>query len=71
MGKIYDKLYRDIDDITNDINALSQLEMAKLVRFAPSGHLYFDTRLPFSKIFNERFKELGGMTPIISKRIGW
>jgi len=53
------------------INTLSQLDMARLVRFAPSGHIYFDTRMPFYKIFNERFKELGGMTTVISKRIGW
>jgi len=66
--------------ITNDelekehiesINKLSQIEMARLMRFAPVGHIYFDSSKPFYKIFSERFKELGGMTPAISKNIGW
>ena len=45
--------------------------MARLYRFAPSGHLYFDSSLPYNKIFMERFSELGGMSPEISKQIGW
>ena len=58
------------ESIINDIDALSQIEMARLVRFAPVGHIYFDTTKPYSKIFNKRFKELGGMTPAISKELG-
>lgn len=53
------------------IHALSQFEMARLVRFAPSGHPYFDMSKPYYEIFNARFKELGGMTPEISKSLGW
>jgi hypothetical protein len=53
------------------INSMSQEEMAELWRYAPSGHPYFDNHKPYFKIFNERFKELGGMTPEISKKIGW
>ena len=53
------------------INTLSQLDMARLVRFAPAGHIYFDMTKPYSQIFHKRFKELGGMTTVISKRIGW
>ena len=53
------------------INNMSQLEMANLWRNAPSGHIYFDTSLPYHKVFNERFKLLGGFTPAISKKVGW
>lgn len=53
------------------INNMSHTEMAKLCRFAPSGHPYFDSSLPFYEVFNERFLSLGGMTVGISKSIGW
>jgi len=52
------------------INQMSQMEMASLWRHAPSGHPYFDTSKPFFKVFDKRFKELGGFTPEISKAIG-
>ena len=61
----------DIDYHTKIINNLSQIECAKLHRFAPSGHMYFDSTLPLYKVFNARFESLGGMTPEISKAIGW
>ena len=53
------------------IDEMSQIEMAKLWRFAPNDHPYFDERLPFYEKFKKRFDELGGMTPVISKSIGW
>lgn len=53
------------------INQMSQIEMARLWRFAPSGHPWFDKTKPFFEVFNKRFKELGGFTPTISKAIGW
>lgn len=56
---------------TKKIKKMSQLEMARLWRFAPSGHLYFDSSKPFFKVFDERFKKLGGFTPAISKQLGW
>lgn len=52
------------------INKMSQLEMARLWRFAPSGHPYFDMRKPYYKIFKERFDKLGGFTPGVSKTLG-
>jgi hypothetical protein len=51
------------------ISKMSQLKMARLWRHAPSGHIYFNTSLPYFKIFEKRFKELGGFTPAISKEI--
>ena len=53
------------------INQMSQAEMASLWRFAKLGHPYFDMTKPFYKVFEERFKSLGGFTPEISKSIGW
>ena len=52
------------------IDQMGQFEMAKLWRFAPSGHIYFDINLPFHERFSTRFKKMGGMTPTISKQIG-
>ncbi len=52
------------------INSMSREEMARLWRFAPSGHPYFDTTLPYYEIFRKRFDELGGFSPAISKAIG-
>jgi hypothetical protein len=50
---------------------MSQIEMASLWRFAPCGHIYFDSSKPYFKVFSKRYEELGGMTPEISKAIGW
>ena len=60
----------EIERHKKDINEMSQMDMASLWRFAPSGHPYFDNTLPLHKHFEERFKELGGFTTEISKRIG-
>jgi len=54
-----------------NINSMSQWSMAHLWRFAPAGHPYFDITLPYAEVFENRFKELGGMTPEISKDLGW
>ena len=59
---------KEIQDGKNRIDNMSQLEMARLWRFAPPGHPYFDTKLPLYKHFKARFK---GFTPEISKAIGW
>lgn len=53
------------------INAMSREEMARLWRFAPPGHPYFDSSKPYWKIFVTRFDELGRFSPEISKAIGW
>ena len=54
-----------------NINSMSQYNMARLWRFAPVGHPYFNGTLPYHEVFKKRFKELGGMTPEISKELGW
>ena len=53
------------------INRMPQTEMARLWRFSPAGHPWFDSTKPFFKIFEKRFNELGGFTPSISKSMGW
>lgn len=53
------------------IYGLTQIEMARLHRFAVSGHPWFNISLPYHRHFERRFKQLGGMTPAISKLIGW
>lgn len=54
-----------------DIDSLSRLDMARLHRFAPSGHKYFIRGAGAADYFKVRFKELGGFTPEISKQLGW
>jgi len=53
------------------IDGMSHREMARLWRFAPSGHPIFRRDLPLFKYFDKRFNDAGGMTPEISKSIGW
>lgn len=62
-----EELQAEIDEI----NSLTQFEMARLWRFAPAGHRYFDSTKPLHAHFKARFEKLGGMTPEISKRLGW
>ena len=58
--------------MVRDINELTQLDCARLQRFSPHGHPYFRGDIPIvSRAFEVRFKTVGGMTPEISKFIGW
>jgi len=58
--------------IIDKINQMGRHEMCSLWRFTPPGHPYFDTTLPYNKVFEERlFKYFGGFTPEISKALGW
>ena len=62
----------EIVEAKKTIDAMSQMEMAHLRRFAPSGHPYFDsTNGDVADYFERKFKEKGGMTSEISKAIGW
>lgn len=53
------------------IDNMTQVQMAKIYRFVPSGHPYFKSGTEISDYFMKKFKEKGGMTPAISKFIGW
>ena len=61
----------NIEKEIEKINSMSQVEMCKLWRYAPSDHPYFNSQLPYFKIFEERlFNHFGGFTPTISKALG-
>jgi len=53
------------------IDQLRHEEIARLIRFAPSGHPYFKAELPYYDYMMARFKALGGWNPQLSKHIGW
>ena len=61
----------EIDYWKARIDKMSQREMAEMWRFAEAGHPCFNKTIPLFDYFNKRFKSLGGMTPAISKAIGW
>lgn len=63
------------DEITEElikIDNMSHLEMARLWRFSPVGHIYFDRSKPFHAAFRKRFwDDFGGFTHGISKVLGY
>jgi len=61
----------EIEEIKKDIDNLSHYEMVYLHRFAPIGHIYFHIHYPFYEYFRKRLDELGGITPELSKKVGW
>jgi hypothetical protein len=60
----------EIEQWKQKINEMTQMECAKLQRFAPSGHPVFRSDGPLADYFQTHFQSLGGMTPQISKAIG-
>jgi len=62
---------QEIQTHKEQIDKMTQYEMASLRRFAPAGHPYFNTTLSLHEYFDARFEKLGGMTPEISKSLGW
>ena len=58
----------EIEEWKKKIDGMSQEDMARLWRFAPSGHPVFVTGSDLFEYFQSRFK---GFTPEISKKIGW
>ena len=61
-------IQEEIEREKKNIDCLSQEGMARLWRFAPSGHPYFISGTELCEYFKSKFK---GMTPEISKKIGW
>lgn len=51
------------------IDSMSRLELASRWRHAPLGDALLQG--DSGKYFQERFSSLGGMSPEISKQIGW
>jgi len=62
---------RELRNWKTKIDAMTHEQMAHLYRNAPAGHPVFDRRLPLYKYFKDRFDAFGGMTALISKKIGW
>ena len=56
-------------DRKQEINGMSRETMARKWRFAPVGDPLLQGVI--GEYFQKRFKELGGFSPEISKRIGW
>ena len=61
----------EIQDLKLKIDGMTHREMCVLYRFSPIGHSFFNKKNPISEYFDKKFKELGGMTPELSKSIGW
>jgi hypothetical protein len=60
----------EITEWKHKIDRMNQRACAQLQRFAPAGHVVF-TDSELYEYFNVHFRSLGGMTPKISKEIGW
>lgn len=67
MIQAYGKDFDISEEDKNVIDRMSQYQMAQQIRFAPVGFAHGD----LGDYFMARFKELGGMTPEISKQLGW
>jgi hypothetical protein len=62
----------EITKAIEHINNMTHIELASMWRFAPSGHIYFDKQYPqLYEAFKKRFDSFGGMTPEVSKEVGW
>ncbi len=54
------------------IDKLTHLQCATIYRFSAAGHPYFNSNCPeLVKAFAIKFDAYGGMTPTVSKQIGW
>lgn len=59
-----------IEDQIKEIDKLSHYDLVAKVRFAPPGDPIF--KIPeLSDHFFKRLNEFGGITPEISKEVGW
>jgi hypothetical protein len=68
MTETNDNMLDTVREWEAKLDVMSQRELARLHRFAPSGHPVFDTGLPLHTYFKTKFN---GMTPELSKAIGW
>ena len=60
---------KTLEELKREIDALDQYEMCRLWRFAPAGHPYFQGDV--GTYFTLKLREKGGMTPDISKSLGF
>lgn len=69
MIEAYGKMFDITEDVKNTIDGMGQYELACMLRFAPAGAPLMCGEN--GDYLLARFKALGGMTPGISKGIGW
>ena len=58
-----------MQDLKKEIDTMSQSEMARLWRFAPSSSPFFQGEI--GNYFKKVFEDKGGFTSEISKKLGW
>lgn len=58
-------------NLKKEIDEMSQIEMARAWRFDLYSSSYFSSTQEVFNYFKKKFEEKGGMTPAISKEIGW
>lgn len=56
--------------LIGEINAMSHEQLCRTWRFAPFGHPIVQGEVG-DRLQERLFREMGGFTPEISKRIGW
>jgi len=59
-----------INELKTKIDSMNHYQLAYYYRFSPAGDEIFITK-ELSDYFMVRFQSFGGMTPTISKEIGW
>lgn len=59
------------DEAIKTIQTMSHEEMARIMRFAPAGSIYFIAYTPACEAFFARWRELGGWNSALSKQIGF
>ena len=62
---------KELQKWKNKIDKMSQEECCRLHRFASIEHPIFIHHNNLHKYFQTHFKDLGGFTPELSKKIGW
>lgn len=62
---------QEIQEWKKKIDGYSADDCLSLQRFAPAGHPVFRSDLPLYDYFKEHFDKLGGITPQLSKTVGW
>jgi hypothetical protein len=58
-----------LTNLKAEIDAMDREHMARLWRFGTVGSAFFQGEV--ATYFRERFEQLGGWSPSLSKKIGW
>ena len=62
----------ELQEWKRKIDSMDHEELARLHRFSPPGHPVFNRdNDELYAHFEARFQSFGGMTPAVSKAIGW